>query len=41
MTVRQRDVARSRDRYGELPLGAVIRTDERYGSDALIQEPRG
>jgi hypothetical protein len=29
------------ERYGDLPLGAVIRTDERYGHDALIQGPRG
>ena len=29
------------DRYGDLSLGAVVRTDERYGHDGLIQGPRG
>lgn len=29
------------DRYGDVPLGAVIRTDDRYGHDGLIQGPRG
>jgi hypothetical protein len=33
--------AKSTDRVGDLPLGAVIRTDERYGSDRLFQGPRG
>jgi len=29
------------DRYGDLPLETVIRTDERYGHDGLFQGPRG
>src|SRR3974377_335911 len=33
--------ARTAERYGDLPLGAVIRTDERYGRDGLLQGPRG
>ena len=33
--------AKSTDRVGDLSLGAVIRTDERYGSDRLFQGPRG
>jgi hypothetical protein len=40
-TLDKRAVARSADRYGDLPLGAVIRTDERYGSDNVFQGPRG
>lgn len=28
-------------RYGDVPLGAVIRTDDRYGHDGLILGPRG
>src|SRR5260370_40156059 len=34
-------VAPHADRYGDLPLEAVIRTDERYGHDGLFQGPRG
>jgi hypothetical protein len=33
--------AKATDRLGDLPLGAVIRTDERYGTDHLFQGPRG
>jgi hypothetical protein len=33
--------AKATDRFGDLPLGAVIRTDERYGADRLFQGPRG
>ncbi len=33
--------AQNAERYGSLPLGAVIRTDERYGHDGLILGPRG
>lgn len=40
-TLEKRVPAQTADRYGELPLGAVIRTDERYGHDGLFQGPRG
>ncbi len=40
-TLEKRVPAQTVDRYGNLPLGAVIRTDERYGDDGLIQGPRG
>src|SRR5260370_22584735 len=40
-TLEKRAPAQHADRYGDLPLGAVIRTDERYGRDALFQGPRG
>lgn len=40
-TIEKRVPARSVDRYGNLPLGALIRTDERYRQDPLIQGPRG
>ena len=40
-TIEKRVPARSADRYGNLPLGALIRTDERYSQDRLIQGPRG
>lgn len=40
-TLENRAPARTADRYGNLPLGAVIRTDERYGQDGLFQGPRG
>jgi hypothetical protein len=40
-TLENRSAAQRADRYGNLPLGAVIRTDERYGSDPLFQGPRG
>jgi hypothetical protein len=35
-----RTMAKSFERFGDLPLGAVIRTDERYGPSELFQ-PRG
>jgi hypothetical protein len=35
-----RSMAKSLERFGDLPLGAVIRTDERYGPQELFQ-PRG
>jgi hypothetical protein len=35
-----RALSKSFERFGDLPLGAVIRTDERYGPTALFQ-PRG
>jgi hypothetical protein len=35
-----RKLAQSFERFGDLPLGAVIRTDERYGPTELFQ-PRG
>jgi hypothetical protein len=37
----QRAPAKSFERFGDLPLAAVIRTDERYGADHLFQGPRG
>ena len=40
-TIEKRVPAQSVDRYGNLPLGALIRTDERYSQDRLIQGPRG
>jgi hypothetical protein len=40
-TREKRAPARTADRYGDLPLGAVIRTDERYGRDGLFLGPRG
>jgi len=40
-TLEKRAAAQHVDRYGDLALGAVIRTDERYGRDALFQGPRG
>jgi hypothetical protein len=40
-TREKRALSRTVDRYGDLPLGAVIRTDERYGLDSLFQGPRG
>src|SRR5260370_38099125 len=40
-TLEKRATAQHADRFGDLPLGAVIRTDERYGRDALFQGPRG
>lgn len=41
LTLQNRVPVQSTDRYGNLPLGAVIRTDERYGNDPIIQGPRG
>jgi hypothetical protein len=35
-----RKAAKAQERFGDLPLGAVIRTDERYGPNDLWQ-PRG
>jgi hypothetical protein len=40
-TLANRTAAKSFERFGNLSLGAVIRTDERYGSDRLFQGPRG
>jgi hypothetical protein len=40
-TLDNRAPALNTDRYGDLTLGAVIRTDERYGHDPLFQGPRG
>jgi hypothetical protein len=40
-TLALRAPAKSTDRFGDLPLGAVIRTDERYGTDQLFEGPRG
>lgn len=40
-TLALREPAKSFARYGDLPLGAVIRTDERCSKDQLIQGPRG
>jgi hypothetical protein len=40
-TREKRAAAQRADRYGNLPLGAVIRTDERYGRDGLFRGPRG
>jgi len=40
-TLALRAPAKSFERLGDLPLGAVIRTDERYGGDRLFQGPRG
>jgi hypothetical protein len=40
-TLEKRATAKSVDRYGDVPLGAVIRTDERYNKDSLFQGPRG
>lgn len=36
-TLKNRAPAKSVDRYGNLPLGAVIRTDERYNKPGLFQ----
>lgn len=40
-TLEKRATAKRTDRYGDLPLGAVIRTDERYNKSSLFQGPRG
>src|SRR5713101_4569073 len=40
-TLEKRVTAQHADRYGDLSLGAVIRTDERYGHDSLFRGPRG
>jgi hypothetical protein len=37
----KRAAAQRADRYGDVPLGAVIRTDERYNQPGLFQGPRG
>ena len=37
----KRGPAKSADRYGDLPLGAVIRGDERYNRPGLFNGPRG
>jgi hypothetical protein len=40
-TLANRAAAKSVDRYGDVPLGAVIRTDERYNRGGLFLGPRG
>jgi hypothetical protein len=40
-TLEKRAATLGTDRYGNLPLGAVIRTDERYNRPGLFQGPRG
>lgn len=40
-TRNNRLAAQSADRFGSLPLEAVIRTDERYNKPGLFQGPRG
>jgi hypothetical protein len=40
-TLANRAAAKTVDRYGDVPLGAVIRTDERYNRGGLFQGPRG
>jgi hypothetical protein len=40
-TLANRAAAKATDRYGDVPLGALIRTDERYNRDPLFQGPRG
>jgi hypothetical protein len=40
-TLANRGPAKAYERFGDLPLGAVLRTDERYGADPLFQGPRG
>ena len=37
----KRAASQSVDRYGDVPLGAVIRTDDRYNTGGLIQGPHG
>ena len=40
-TLEKRAPSRTADRYGDVPRGAVIRTDERYNQNDLFQGPRG
>jgi hypothetical protein len=40
-TLEKRSAAKHVERYGDVPLGAVIRTDERYNKNGLFQGPRG
>src|SRR5262245_18445610 len=40
-SLERRAAAKSSQRYGDVPLGAVIRTDERYNRNGLFQGPRG
>jgi hypothetical protein len=40
-TLEKREAAKHVDRYGDLSLGAVIRTDERYNKEGLFPGPRG
>jgi hypothetical protein len=37
----RRATAQKANRYGDVPLGAVIRTDERYNNGGLFKGPRG
>ena len=41
LTLAHRAAAKSFGRYGDVPLGAVIRADERYNVNGLFQGPRG
>jgi hypothetical protein len=40
-TAKNRAMTQGTDRYGDVPLGAIIRTDERYNKGGLFQGPRG
>jgi hypothetical protein len=40
-TLKNRERGTFVDRHGDVPLGAVIRTDERYNQNGLFQGPRG
>jgi hypothetical protein len=40
-TREKRATAQHADRYGDVPFGAVIRTDERYNTGGLFKGPRG
>jgi hypothetical protein len=40
-SLERRATAKETNRYGDVPLGAVIRTDERYNQNGLFQGPRG
>jgi hypothetical protein len=39
-TLKLRAPSEAADRYGDVPRGAVIRTDERYNRNGLFQGPR-
>lgn len=40
-TREHRLAAQHTDRYGDMPLGGIIRTDDRYGNEGLFRGPRG
>lgn len=40
-TSKNKYLAKTAERYGNLLMEAIIRTDERYGGDSLFQGPRG